>query len=69
MNVRHSSGILHSFSIKNIFYDKMDLSVPYFRVTICRAQILGLKYHDGVFLQINSPLSFIAFARSSLREI
>ena len=47
----------------------MDLSVPYFRVTICRAQILGLKYHDGVFLQINSPLSFIAVARSSLREI
>ena len=24
MNVRHSMGVLHSFSIKNIFYDKMD---------------------------------------------
>ena len=23
MNVRHPMGILHSFSIKNIFYDKM----------------------------------------------
>ena len=26
-------GVLHSFSIKNIFYDKMDLRL-YFRVTI-----------------------------------
>ena len=25
MNVRHSMDVLHSFSIKNIFYDKMDL--------------------------------------------
>ena len=27
MNVRHSMGILHSFSIKNIFSDKMDLNL------------------------------------------
>ena len=33
MNVRHATGVLHSFSIKNIFYDKMDLKVYYFRVT------------------------------------
>ena len=26
MNVRHAMGVLHSFSIKNIFYDKMDLA-------------------------------------------
>ena len=25
MNVRHPEGVLHSFSIKNISYDKMDL--------------------------------------------
>ena len=25
MNVRHPVGVKHSFSIKNIFYDKMDL--------------------------------------------
>ena len=25
MNVRHPMGVLHSFSIKNIFFDKMDL--------------------------------------------
>ena len=25
MDVRHPYGVLHSFSIKNIFYDKIDL--------------------------------------------
>ena len=33
--MEYSMGVLHSFSIKNIFYDKMDLSLFYFRVTIC----------------------------------
>ena len=31
MNVKQ--GVLHSFSIKNIFYDKMDLRHFYFRET------------------------------------
>ena len=39
MNVRHPMGVLQgvldSFSIKNIFYDKMDLRRFYFHVTIC----------------------------------
>ena len=26
MNVRHPQGVIHSFSIKKIFYDKMDLT-------------------------------------------
>ena len=30
MNVRHPMGVLHSFSIKNIFYDKMGLRLSYF---------------------------------------
>ena len=30
-----SMGVLHSFSIKNIFYDKMDLGFFYFVVAIC----------------------------------
>ena len=34
MNVRHPMSVLHSFTIKNIFYDKMDLELFYFRVTI-----------------------------------
>ena len=34
MNVRHAMGVLHLFSINNIFYDKMDLRLFYFHVTI-----------------------------------
>ena len=33
MNVRHPMGVLHSFSIENIFYDKMDLKLFYFHLT------------------------------------
>ena len=33
MNFRHPEGVLHSFSIKNIFYYKMDLRLFYFYVT------------------------------------
>ena len=32
MNVRYLMGVLHSFSIKNIFKDKMDLRLFYFDV-------------------------------------
>ena len=31
-NVRHSMGVSHKFSIRNIFYDKMDFWLFYFRV-------------------------------------
>ena len=34
MNVRHAQGVLHSFSIEHIFYDKMDLRLFHFHVTI-----------------------------------
>ena len=34
MNVRYPMGVFISFSIKNIFYDKMDLRLFYFHVTI-----------------------------------
>ena len=30
MTVRHPIGVLHSFSIKNTFYDKMDVRLFYF---------------------------------------
>ena len=33
MNKRHPKGVLHSFSIKNIFYGKVDLRLFYFRIT------------------------------------
>ena len=35
MNVRHPMGALQSFSIKNIFYDKINLKRLYFHVTNC----------------------------------
>ena len=34
MNVRDPMSVLHSFSIKIIFYDKMYLRLFYFHVTI-----------------------------------
>ena len=36
MNVKHPMGVLNSFSIKNIFYDKMDLRLFYCCVTNCK---------------------------------
>ena len=35
MNVRQPMGVLHSFFIKNMFYDKMDLRLFYFDVATC----------------------------------
>ena len=37
MNVRHPTGVLHSFSIKKIFYDKMDL-----RLLFAKFQLLSI---------------------------
>ena len=37
MNVRYPMGVLRSFSIKNIFYDKMDLR---FFILMWRIQLL-----------------------------
>ena len=31
MNLRHPMGVLHSFSIKNIFYNKMDFVLFIFK--------------------------------------
>ena len=32
MNIRRPQGVLHAFSIKKFFYDKMDLRLFYFDV-------------------------------------
>lgn len=44
MNVRRSYGVSLSFSIKNIFCDKMDLRLLYFHVTVMK---------DSVFRQVH----------------
>ena len=56
MNVRHTSGVLHPFSIKNIFYDKMDVRLFYFVVAIYETETVtsGLCYiKDLVSLENN----------------
>ena len=39
MNVRHPKDVLHSFPIKKIFYEKIDLKVFYFLVMISMPMI------------------------------
>ena len=45
MKVRHPMGVLHSFSIKNIFYVKMDLRLFYFDVAKLR-NLFSLLYKN-----------------------
>ena len=45
MNIRHPIGVLDLFSIKNIFYDKMELRLFYFHVTKCTS---GQESLDGL---------------------
>ena len=50
MNVRHAMGVLNSFSIKNMCYDKMDLKLFYFHVTNCYSN--RLRHFSSLFLDI-----------------
>ena len=52
MNLSHPMGVLHSFSIRNIFYDKMDVRLFYFHVTKWGnvIQSLGLLHITRLFL-------------------
>ena len=45
MNARHTMGVLHSFSIKNIFYDKIDLWLFHFRKAICMSETYACTMH------------------------
>ena len=58
LNIEISLGVLHSFSIKNIFYDKMYLRLFYFYVTIYFVKCIPEK------LQIQA-----LFTESSLTEV
>ena len=42
MNLKHPMGVLHSFSIKNVFYGKMDLRLFYFHVTIKKIEVFDV---------------------------
>ena len=68
MNVRHAIGDLHSFSIKNIFYDKMDLRLFYFDVTI--SQLLRFSVLlINIFLQPRMRPFFLSFRSYKWRQI
>ena len=51
MNVRHSLVVFHSFSVKNIFYDKMDLRLFYF-LTIALFLNCQLKTLEIFFIKV-----------------
>ena len=66
-NIFDRKRILHSFSLKNIFYDKMDLRPFYFCVTICRIQIYKTKFGiKGSFLLTEYSLTFEKEATAKL---
>ena len=59
MNVRHPTGVLHSISIKNIVYNKMDLSLSYFDVVIFR-EFSPVYLHDAFDFSVrNVPKGFL----------
>ena len=50
MNVRHPVGVLHSFSIKIVFYDKIDSRLFYFHVMIFEVLIYGMSNFIKLFI-------------------
>ena len=48
MNVRHPMGVLNSFSIKNTFYDKMNLRLFYFDVANFRIKNTEIFNTDSI---------------------
>ena len=44
MNARHPYSVLHSFSIKNVLYGKMNIKLFYFHVKIY-SSIVELHFH------------------------
>ena len=46
MNVRYPSRVSHSFSIKNIFYDKMALRLIYFDMARCSKHKIIINFKN-----------------------
>ena len=44
MNVRHPQGVLHSYSIKNMFYDKIDLKAFLFSCDVLLTHLMSLVF-------------------------
>ena len=56
MNVKHLMGVIHSFSIKNIFYDKMDVRFFYFDVAEFLSGIKRVEFHPGMKFSLKENL-------------
>ena len=61
LTIWHFMGVLHSFSIKNIFYDKMDLRLFYFHVRTYQfyqfyINFLRLNNKESVILSTVDPV-------------
>ena len=59
-------GVLHSFSIRNIFYDQIDLRLFYFHVTISHISVsLTYVYQIKYILPSHSLLLFFDWINMS----
>ena len=62
MNLGHPMGVLHSFSIKNIFYDKMDLKVvsaTFLIVWLLRLKESTFETSKKLFISLLKVFSFL----------
>ena len=62
MNLGHPMGVLHSFSIKNIFYDKMDLKVvsaTFLIVWLLRLKESTFEISKKLFISLLKVFSFL----------
>ena len=69
MNVRHHMTVLHSFSIKNIFHEKIDLKLFYFHVTkynhLCKSVQSHMAFRLTYLLeQLVLPVFYFPFCCS-----
>ena len=46
MNIRHPIGVLYTFSIKNIFDNKIESKLFYFHVTKCVAACIVMHFYS-----------------------
>ena len=68
MNVRHpmdvlhshTMGVVHSLSLKNIFYDKTGLRFFYFHVTSYKLVLVNPKNFDKTYVHANDLSQLVA---------
>ena len=64
MNVRHRMGVLHSFSIQNIFYDKVDLRFFEAFIPITPSASLKYSYTRQRYYNISFKILSMCFGKS-----